>query len=73
MLNSNMCLRIKLYNLEEVVFSGTGYSSVNVAQFSVISKADKQVCALQESLKEDYLGFETTHLSNASRVQNITW
>lgn len=73
MLNSNMCLRTKLYNLEEVAFSGICYSAVNVAHFSLISKADKQVCALQESLKEDYLGFETTHLTNALRVQNTTW
>lgn len=73
MLNSNMCLKMKLYNLDNLPSSGICYSAVNVAHFNVISKADKQVCALQEPLNEDGLSFEAIHLSNASREQNTTW
>lgn len=50
-----MCPRMKLYNLEDLAFSSICYSTVNAVHFNVISKADKQVCALQESLKEDGL------------------
>lgn len=55
MLSRNMSLRMKLYSLEDLAFSGICYSSVNAVHFNVISKADKQACALQESFKKDGL------------------
>lgn len=70
---SKISLRVKLYNSEDLAFSGICYSTVNVVYFNVISKADKQIYALQESVKEDGLSFETICLNNASRVQNTAW
>lgn len=61
MLNSNMSLPMKLYNVYNLTFSGIFCSTVNAVHFNVISKADKQVCALQELLQEDGLSFETIH------------
>lgn len=44
---------------------------MNAIQFNVISKADKQVCALQESLKE-YMSFETIHFNSAPGVHKLS-